>query len=93
MSPLRNPWTNVYGIARSLIALCTLVALLADSADLLFRPLGVEVSETTFHMSLLSFSLFSLLPGPWLPLAKAIAVALLGRGLSAVAWRRCGGQG
>lgn len=75
MKEIRNPWTNVYGTARSLLALCTLVALLADSTDLLFRPLGVEV--TANRTSLMQYSLFSLLSGPWLPLAKAIAVTVL----------------
>ncbi len=33
-----RPWTNVYGVARSMLALATLLTLLADSSERLFIP-------------------------------------------------------
>ncbi|MGW0809507.1 sporulation-delaying protein SdpB family protein [Nonomuraea sp. NPDC002799] len=33
-----SPWTNVYGLARTLAALCTLTTLLASDGSSLFRP-------------------------------------------------------
>ncbi|WP_344848125.1 sporulation-delaying protein SdpB family protein [Pedobacter jeongneungensis] len=34
--PLKNPWTNVYGVARSLLALGTLLTLLLNNSSILF---------------------------------------------------------
>lgn len=33
-----NPWTNVYGLARTIIAVSTLLTLLLNRVDILFRP-------------------------------------------------------
>lgn len=33
-----NPWTNAYGLARSLIGLATLLTLLFNDSSILFKP-------------------------------------------------------
>jgi len=72
-----GPWTDVYGLARTLLALGTLMTLLSDGVDLLFRPLGMEVTEGVSDIPLLRLSLFSLLGGERLEWARWLAVLIL----------------
>jgi len=69
------PWTNVYGLARTSLALGTLLTFLFNDHTILFRP-AIGVSTPPFCTSLNSFSLFCL----WnddLQLAQLIAIAIL----------------
>lgn len=72
-----SPWSNVYGVARTLIALATLSSLLVDGPDRLFRPLGQELSQQLLLPWSIRISLFSLLPGDRLWLAHLIAIVIL----------------
>lgn len=71
------PWTNVYGLARSLLAFGTLATLLVHDADFLFRPLGIEQYETGNNIYLLRWSLFTMLSGENLELARWLSIVLL----------------
>ena len=72
----RTPWTNVYGLARSLLACGTLVTLAASPSETLFRPAaGIPVSPIC--ESVIRFSAFCVLPRPFLGLVQALAVAVL----------------
>jgi len=79
------PWTNVYGLARTLLAGATLLTLLCNGADLLFRPLGAEIAQEVHDIPLLRLSLFTLLPGDRLGIARCLAIAILA--LVVVGWR------
>ena len=79
------PWTNVYGLARTLLAGATLLTLLCNRADFLFRPLGVEIAQEVHDIPLLGISLFTLLPGDRLEIARCLAIAILA--LVVVGWR------
>jgi len=35
---ISSPWTNVYGLARTILALSTIIALTFNDADIFFRP-------------------------------------------------------
>lgn len=72
-----GPWTNVYGLARTLLAGATLLTLLCDRGDVLFRPLGVEIAGEVHDIPLLRFSLFTILSGGRLEWARWLAVAIL----------------
>ncbi|MGH7753178.1 MAG: sporulation-delaying protein SdpB family protein, partial [Gemmatimonadales bacterium] len=85
MTRVELPWTNVYGTARSLLAAGTLATLLCHDTDLLFRPLGAELGDVARDIRLMEVSLFSLLPGARLGLAKGIAVVILLA--TAIGWR------
>jgi antimicrobial peptide system SdpB family protein len=80
VSPDRDPiapWTNVYGAARTLLALGTLVNLVCDDVDVLFRPLGVGMGETAVALPLVRLSLFSILSGGRLELARWLGIVIL----------------
>jgi len=81
----RDPWTNVYGVARTVLALGTGSALLADPADLLFRPLGLGIGDVVHDVALLKLSLFALLSGEWLGVARWLAIGALA--VVASGWR------
>jgi len=72
-----NPWSNVYGAARTLLALSTLSSLVFSRPDDLFRPLGQELAAVEIGGGINRISLFSLLPGDRLLLAYAIAIGIL----------------
>lgn len=79
------PWTNVYGLARTLLALGTLSTLASNDPDVLFRPLGTGLEEAAELVPLVRLSLFSVLAGGRLGLARVVAVfSLL---LVASGWR------
>jgi antimicrobial peptide system SdpB family protein len=71
-----EPWTNVYGVARSLIALSTAATLLANRTSTLFIPAagGVKAPLCT---GVRGAGLYCLMPETHLELARWIAIALL----------------
>ncbi|MEH7109304.1 sporulation-delaying protein SdpB family protein [Bacillus sp. JJ1764] len=40
---LKNPWTNVYGLARSIIAFSSMVTLILNRPELLFKPSSASI--------------------------------------------------
>lgn len=71
-----NPWTNVYGVARSLIALQAALMLAANRASTLFPP-AVGVPNPPTCTSITNLSLFCLVPADALDVARWIAVFVL----------------
>lgn len=78
-----DPWTNVYGVARTCLALGTLATLLFSPADALFRP-GTGIFEAPICRGISQVSLFCFLPGH-LELARWVAIGLLA--VIASGWR------
>jgi antimicrobial peptide system SdpB family protein len=72
----RSPWTNVYGLGRSLLAAGTLATLAASPSETLFRP-AAGLPTSPICESVVRFSAFCVLPRPYLGLAQAVAVAVL----------------
>ncbi|HYG00899.1 MAG TPA: sporulation-delaying protein SdpB family protein [Chryseosolibacter sp.] len=70
-----NPWTNVYGFARSLLALGTFLTLAFNDVDILFRPITTD-SERILGIGLSTYSIFYLLEDN-LPLAQIISLCIL----------------
>lgn len=78
------PWTNAYGLARTLLALSTLATLLFSSTRTLFRPaLGVPVVRVCADVS--RFSLYCLVPEDRLGWARWLAIVVLA--VAASGWR------
>ncbi|MEK7283973.1 MAG: sporulation-delaying protein SdpB family protein [Acidobacteriota bacterium] len=80
MNPDRHaapPWTNVYGVARTVLALGTLINLACHDVNVLFRPLGVELGEAAGDIRLVRLSLFSILSGERLELARWLGILIL----------------
>src|SRR6185369_7424444 len=71
------PWTDVYGVARSLIALGTLGTLLTHDASLLFMPSGQTMIEIEPLGLAARFTLFFLVPTALLPAARWFAIGAL----------------
>lgn len=71
------PWSNVYGLARSLLAFGTLLTLLFNDADLLFRPAGGEANGPMGRHGLFEGSLFFLVPPEYLEVARWFAILIL----------------
>jgi antimicrobial peptide system SdpB family protein len=69
-----SPWSNVYGTARSLVALGTLLTLLANSAAQLFRPAADGVVDSTRWV--VRVTMFGLLHNH-IELARWIAILVL----------------
>ncbi|WP_432924891.1 sporulation-delaying protein SdpB family protein [Microbispora sp. CA-135349] len=65
------PWTNVYGLARTLLALATAGTLTASPVDALFDPYGPACQGVS------SLGLFCLVPEEQLGLTRGAAVAVL----------------
>ncbi|MEP6993999.1 MAG: sporulation-delaying protein SdpB family protein [Acidobacteriota bacterium] len=79
-----DPWTNVYGVARTVIASATLLTLLFNPASTLFRPAsGVATCPNCFGMG--EIGLFCLFGRSHLELARWLAVAILA--VVASGWR------
>ena len=76
---IASPWSNVYGLCRSILAAGTALTLLVNDADLLFRPAGTTIASQSQLPSLMDYSLFSLVPNPevarWLAIAALLVVA------------------
>jgi antimicrobial peptide system SdpB family protein len=71
-----DPWTNVYGLARTLLALGTALTLALNPAATLFRPAaGVRDAPVCDGLSRAAF--FCLIPAEWLDLGRWIAVVVL----------------
>lgn len=79
------PWTNVYGLARTILAISTLINLVFHDVDLLFRPLGLELVAAASDIVFTRMSLFSLLSGERLELARWLSIVILGLVVSG--WR------
>jgi antimicrobial peptide system SdpB family protein len=79
-----SPWTNVYGISRSLLALGTLMTLVLTPLPALFSP-TTSHSADPVCLAPASFGIFCLMPRGALDLARIVAVALLA--LTATGWR------
>jgi antimicrobial peptide system SdpB family protein len=84
LSRADRPWTNVYGLARSMLATATLLTLLFNSSDALFRPLLTEDLGLFDRRAISGASLFFLAQNH-LGLAKLIAIGVLL--LAASGWR------
>lgn len=73
-----RPWTNVYGAARSLLALATATTLMVNPAGVLFRPLAGGVDQVPLALNgLQRLGLFALFGEPRLDLARWVAAAIL----------------
>lgn len=70
----RNPWTNVYGVVRSLLACGTLLTLLCNDTGTLFRPIA-GMTECPSCIGMAQYSLFCLLGN--LELARWVSIGLL----------------
>src|SRR5699024_385596 len=72
-----NPWTNVYGLARSLIALATLLTLLINDAEIFFRP--TSDNDLYPNCSNSSMSIFCLVPPDYfyLNIVRWVCIILL----------------
>lgn len=70
------PWTDVYGLGRTLLALSTLSTLVSTPTDSLFRPVQ-GISEYPFCSTTASFSLFCVVPGHALDWARLAGIAIL----------------
>lgn len=82
---IRNPWTNVYGLARSLLAIGTLSTLVFHDPDVLFRPQGVHAHDLGGFGLAARYSLFVVLDGGALEQARWLATGILLA--SAAGWR------
>lgn len=71
-----QPWTNVYGLARTLLALGTAGTLLFSHSTSLFRP-AAGIPEVPICSGLQRLSLFCWVPRGHLEAGRWIAVALL----------------
>lgn len=79
-----DPWTNVYGLARTLLALGTALTLALNPASTLFRPAaGVRHAPVCDGLSRSAY--FCLFPGGALDLARWVAV--VGLLIVASGWR------
>jgi antimicrobial peptide system SdpB family protein len=76
-------WTNTYGIARSLLALGTLLTLAFNDINLLMKPMGT-FSPMAEYRTMTDWSIFYLLPNH-LELAKWICIGILF--LVLIGWR------
>ncbi len=70
------PWTNVYGLARTVLALGTAGTLMFSHSSSLFRP-GARIPDVPQCESLRQASLFCLVPSNALEVARWLAVAIL----------------
>jgi antimicrobial peptide system SdpB family protein len=72
-----DPWTNVYGLARTLLALATASTLVFSHSSSLFRPAAGLVSMPPICVGLGSAGLFCQTGAERLELGRWIAVAIL----------------
>jgi antimicrobial peptide system SdpB family protein len=71
------PWTNIYGVSRSIIASATFLTLLVNPIDILIKPTGIDISEIATTSELQKTSLFYILSGDLLSIAKIISMIVL----------------
>jgi antimicrobial peptide system SdpB family protein len=72
-----SPWTNVYGLVRSLLAFGTLLTLLFNDTEVLFRPMGGEPQGNFGRDGAFGWSLFFLVPTEYLEVARWLSVCAL----------------
>lgn len=82
--PIPLPWTNVYGIARTLVALGTVGTLTASSAETLFRPVAT-IGDYPACTSTTAASIFCLSPDDythltWIKWGCVIALLVVASG-------------
>lgn len=80
----RWPWTNVYGLARTLAALSTLGTLVFSSPSSLFRPVA-GIPGYPNCRSLSAFSVYCVFPGDGVQIGWYVSIAILI--VAAVGWR------
>ena len=79
-----NPWTNVYGITRSILALSTFLTLLFNKTEYLFKPAaGID----SYPFRILDFTLFGFGQDNYLMLTIFKYFALLILFLVIIGWR------
>ncbi|GGP53042.1 sporulation-delaying protein SdpB family protein [Streptomyces sindenensis] len=76
MRSFPSPWTNVYGLARTLVALATSGTLLWSGSDTLFRP-SAGRDDLVGCDGLRSIGLFCHVPEQRLDVARLVCVAVL----------------
>lgn len=79
-----SPWTPIYGLARSVLALGTALTLLFNHTDTLFL-LGAGISERVLCSSMSALSLYCLVPLDQLEVARFVSIA--GLALVISGWR------
>lgn len=72
----RNPWTNVYGTARSILAFGTLLTFLFHDTNVLFKPTG-QFAPLPKAAIVAKLSLFHLISPQYLEIARWIAIIIL----------------
>ncbi len=77
VQPTFGPWTNVYGTARTLLALGTLVTLTLNPASHLFMPLGRSLHGIVDRVFPAKYGFFMQFSPEDLEIARWIAVAIL----------------
>lgn len=73
---LPSPWTNVYGLARTLLALGTLLTLAFSNSATLFRPVAFQGEHPTCR-GVEAGGVFCLVPGDGLDATRWACVAVL----------------
>lgn len=81
----RPPWTDVYGLARTLMAGSTLITLLINPMHVLFRPVAGIPGEVGCLDFAGHVSLFCIVPSHEMWIARAVAIVILA--LAASGWR------
>jgi antimicrobial peptide system SdpB family protein len=71
-----QPWTNVYGVARTILALGTLLTLFFNDAVTLFMPNGV-VQKEALPTTISTINFFFFFPVEFLDTARWIAIVIL----------------
>jgi antimicrobial peptide system SdpB family protein len=79
------PWTNVYGTARSAVALGTLVTLLLHDSQDLFRPFGTSIADQASRDFFVRWSIFLVGGDARLELARWLCIGALI--LVVIGWR------
>ncbi len=72
-----RPWTNVYGLARSLLALATAGTLVCNNSTVLFHPTSANPDALRMVGGPAMFGIFHLFGAQHLELARWIAVVVL----------------
>lgn len=72
-----GPWSNVYGTARSMLGVGTLLTLVFNPTDSLFRPFGRTLDVVGERFVLARWGLFALAAPGHLELARWVAVVVL----------------
>ncbi|MGH2760690.1 MAG: sporulation-delaying protein SdpB family protein, partial [Actinomycetota bacterium] len=73
----RNPWTNVYGLSRSIFALGTAVTLSVSEASTLFAPIPTFLDPPRCSGLAGKVSVFCIVPTDRFDLARRVVVIVL----------------